>query len=177
MTSEDKRRIAACRVGVVGPAEFIRSIAGELRHLGFVAVEAFSSGCGEAETVAADIVVEYIGEGSSRRTKAIDLPLILPFDFVDGAGAIVVMPGDSTELFGRPRLRQWAAEYMAGYSAFWNIKGCDWLSAALPLINEGITSAGAMKTAALVCARIVANIAVGRQVKRFPRFYLCRNIF
>ena len=27
-----------------------------------------------------------------------------------------------------------------------------------------------------MCAKIAANIAVGRDVKRYPRFYLCRNL-
>ena len=73
-------------------------------------------------------------------------------------------------------MRQWVAEYMLGYCAFWNVEGCDWLHDALPAIKENKTSEAAMKTAAYMCARIAANIAVGRDVKRYPRFYLCRNL-
>lgn len=52
---------------------------------------------------------------------------------------------------------------------------CDWLEQSLPAIREGITEETAQKTAAHICARIAANIAVGREVKHFPRFYLCSN--
>ncbi len=46
------------------------------------------------------------------------IPITYPFDFVDGAGAIVVMPGDDNELHGKANARLWAAGYMAGYCAF-----------------------------------------------------------
>ena len=97
---------------------------------------------------------------------------IYPFDFVDGCGAIVVMPGDKFEYFEREK----AAEYMAGYCAFWNVQGCEWLDLAIPAIKRGETSESAMRTAAYVCAKITANIAVDRDVKHFPRFYLCKNL-
>ena len=42
------------------------------------------------------------------------------------------------------------------------------------LIGGGVGAA--LKTAAHICARIAANIAVGREVKHFPRFYLCKNL-
>ena len=100
----------------------------------------------------------------------------MPFDFVNGAGVIVVMPEDERNLLSKPELRQWAATYMAGYCAFWNVEGCEWLRDSLPDIKNGVTSGASLKTAAYICARIAANIAVRREVKHFPRFYLCRNI-
>lgn len=69
-------------------------------------------------------------------------------------------------------MRQATSEYMAGYCTFWNVEGYEWLQSALPAIREGKTSEAAMKTAAHICARIAANIAVGRKVKHFPKFYL-----
>ena len=56
------------------------------------------------------------------------------------------------------------------------MEGCDWLQSNLPAIREGKTSETAKRTAAHICARIAANIAVGREVKHFPRFYLCKNL-
>lgn len=47
---------------------------------------------------------------------------------------------------------------------------------ALPAIRDGKTSEVSLKTATHICARIAANIAVGRKVKHFPRFYLCKNL-
>lgn len=120
------------------------------------------------------MVAEYAGEACTHFKGNATIPIIYPFDFVDGAGAIVVMPGDDNELHGKANARLWAAEYMDGYCAFWNMEGCDWLQSALPKIREGNTSVAAQRTAAHICARIAANIAVGREVKHFPRFYLCR---
>ena len=122
------------------------------------------------------IMIEYTGAGHSQSSDMSSIPVIYPFDFVDGAGAIVVFPEDERDWLGKQSMRQWAAEYMSGYCAFWNVEGCDWLHDALPAIKENKTSEAAMKTAAYICARIAANIAVGRDVKRYPRFYLCRNL-
>lgn len=46
----------------------------------------------------------------------------------------------------------------------------------LPAIREAKTSEAAQRTAAHICAKIAANIAVGRNVKHFPRFYLSKNL-
>lgn len=121
------------------------------------------------------MMIEYTGVGSSESGDIWDIPVIYPFDFVDGAGAIVLFPGDDRSWLEKQNVRQWAAEYISGYCAFWNVDGCDWLHDALPKIKENRTSDDAMRTAAYICARIAANIAVCRDVKRYPRFYLCRN--
>ncbi len=171
MTSEEKRRIA-----VIGTIEFIDSIKAELKQLGFESIQIISPSDEMPMPGKVDIIAENVNEGSSCRSKDAIIPLILPFDFVSGAGAIVVMPGEGRDLLNKPNLRQWAANYMVGYCAFWNVEGCNWLRDSLPVIRNGVTSNAALKIAAHICARIVANIAVGREVKHFPRFYLCKNL-
>ena len=95
------------------------------------------------------MVVEYAGEACTHVKGNAAIPITYPFDFVDGAGAIVVMPGDDNELHGKANARLWAAGYMAGYCAFWNMEGCDWLQSVLPKIKRrqdergGTTDSGA----------------------------------
>ena len=160
---------------IVGKCDFITYIKEELCKLGFcdIADVAMSEIINGPDT---GILIEYAGNGLSQTSDIGDIPVIYPFDFVDGAGAIVVFPGDDRSWLEKQNVRQWTAEYMSGYCAFWNVEGCDWLHDALPAIKENKTSDVAMKTAAHICARIAANIAVGRDVKRYPRFYLCRNL-
>ncbi len=176
MTSEERRRIAGCRIAVVGACEFIDSIKAELKQLGFESIQIISSSNKQPAISNFDVIAENVNEGSSCMSKETDIPLILPFDFVNGAGVIVVMPDDERDIICKPELRQWAATYMAGYCAFWNVEGCEWLRDSLPDIKNGVTSGASLKTAAYICARIAANIAVGREVKHFPRFYLCKNL-
>lgn len=176
MTSEERRRIADCRIAVVGATEFIDSIRTELQQLGFESIQIISSSNKQPVISNFDVIAENVNEGSSCMSQETDIPLILPFDFVNGAGVIVVMPDDERDIICKPDLRQWAATYMAGYCAFWNVEGCEWLRDSLPDIKNGVTSGASLKTAAYICARIAANIAVGREVKHFPRFYLCKNL-
>ena len=176
MTSEERRRIAGCRIAVVGACEFIDSIKAELQQLGFESIQIISSSNKQPAISNFDVIAENVNEGSSCMSKETDIPLILPFDFVNGAGVIVVMPDDERDIICKPELRQWAATYMAGYCAFWNVEGCEWLRDSLPDIKNGVTSGASLKTAAYICARIAANIAVGREVKHFPRSYLCKNL-
>lgn len=176
MTSEERRRIAGCRIAVVGANEFIDSIKVELQQLGFESIQIISSSDKQPAISNFDVIAENVNEDSSCMSKVTDIPLMLPFDFVNGAGAIVVMPDDERDMLCKPDLRQWAATYMAGYCAFWNINGCEWLRDSLSDIRNGVTNSAALRTAAHICARIAANIAVGREVKHFPRFYLCKNL-
>ena len=175
MTSKEKRRIADCRIAVVGATEFIDNIKTELQQLGFESIQIISSYDKQPAISNSDVIAQNVNEGSSCMSKVTDIPLILPFDFVNGAGAIVVMPDDERDMLCKPDLRQWAATYMAGYCAFWNVDGCEWLRDSLSDIRNGVANNAALKTAAYICARIAANIAVGREVKHFPRFYLCKN--
>lgn len=176
MTSEEKRLIADCRIMVIGASDFIDCVKVELIKSGFKSISLISTMEAQANMDLTDMVAEYVGEGRGCIKEEAKIPIIYPFDFVDGAGAIVVMPGDDNELQHKDNLRLWAAEYMAGYCAFWNVEGCEWLQFALPEIREAKTSEAAQRTAVQICARIAANIAVGRNVKHFPRFYLCKNL-
>lgn len=176
MTSEEKRLIADCRVMIIGASDFIDNVKAELYRSGFKSINIVSGNDVHTEIGPVDMVVEYAGEACTHVKGNAAIPITYPFDFVDGAGAIVVMPGDDNELHGKANARLWAAGYMAGYCAFWNMEGCDWLQSVLPKIREGKTSEAAQRTAAHICARIAANIAVGREVKHFPRFYLCKNL-
>ena len=176
MTSEEKSLITDCRIAVVGATEFIDSIKVELQQLGFESIQIISRSDEMPMPSNVDVIAENVNEGSSCLSKATTVPLILPFDFVNGAGAIVVMPDDDRDILDKPDLRLWAANYMAGYCAFWNVVGCEWLRDSLSDIRNGVTSGVALDTAARICARIAANIAVGREVKHFPRFYLCKNL-
>ncbi len=176
MTSEERRRIAGCRIAVVGAGEFIDSIKAELRQLGFESIQIISRSDEMPMPSNVDVIAESVNEDSSCFSKDVTIPIILPFDFVNGAGAIVVMPDDDRDILNKPNLRQWAANYIVGYCAFWNVEGCDWLRDSLSDIRNSVTSSAALKTAAHICARIAANIAVGREVKHFPRFYLCKNL-
>ncbi len=176
MTSEEKRLIADCRVMIIGASDFIDNVKAELYRSGFRSINIVSGNDVHMEIGPVDMVAEYAGEACTHVKGNAAIPIIYPFDFVDGAGAIVVMPGDDNELHGNANARLLAAEYMAGYCAFWNMEGCDWLQSNLPAIREGKTSEAAQRTAAHICARIAANIAVGREVKHFPRFYLCNNL-
>ena len=176
MTSEERRRIAGCRIAVVGACEFIDSIKAELQQLGFESIQIISRSDEMPMPSNVDVIAESVNEDSSCFSKDVTIPIILPFDFVNGAGAIVVMPDDDRDILNKPNLRQWAANYIVGYCAFWNVEGCDWLRDSLSDIRNSVTSSAALKTAAHICARIAANIAVGREVKHFPRFYLCKNL-
>ena len=176
MTSEEKRLIADCRVMIIGASDFIDYVKAELYRSGFKSINIVSGNAVHTGIGPVDMVVEYAGEACTHVKGNAAIPIIYPFDFVDGAGAIVVMPGDDNELHGKANARLWAAGYMAGYCAFWNMEGCDWLQSVLPKIREGKTSEAAQRTAAHICTRIAANIAVGREVKHFPRFYLCNNL-
>lgn len=176
MTSEEKRLITDCRIMVIGVSDFIDCVKAELIKSGFKSISIISTSEGKPDMSFTDMVAEYVGAKRSYIEEEVMMPVIYPFDFVIGAGAIVIMPGDKNDLQNKDNLRMWAAEYMAGYCAFWNVEGRDWLQTALPAIRDGKTSEVSLKTATHICARIAANIAVGRKVKHFPRFYLCKNL-
>ena len=176
MTSEGKSLIEVCRIMVIGATNFIDCVKAELDKSGFKSINIVSANNGQVITDSIDMIAEYVGDESSCVKVNATIPIIYPFDFVDGAGAIVIMPGDDDELQRKDNMRSWVAEYMVGYCAFWNVEGCEWLQFALPAIRDAKTSELAQRTAAHICARIAANIAVGRDVKHFPRFYLSKNL-
>ena len=174
MTNEEKQLIKECRIMIVGKGDFITYIKDELAKLDFCKIAEVEI-CEISNKQNNGILIEYAGPGFSQARHMNSIPVIYPFDFVDGAGAIVMFPGDDRSWLEKQNIRQWTAEYISGYCAFWNVEGCDWLYDALPAIKEYKTSEVAMKTAAGLCARIAANIAVGRDVKHYPRFYLVES--
>ncbi|MDE6269095.1 MAG: hypothetical protein K2M04_08455 [Muribaculaceae bacterium] len=173
MTDEEKDLINDCRIMIVGTGDFISYLMTELSVIGFDRIQKVTSPLTMPGTEG--ILIEYIGSGSSLAVVGDEIPMIYPFDFIKGAGVIVVFPGDDRGFLNEDNVRLWAAEYMSGYSAFWNMDGYDWLREVLPEIRAHMTSDEAQKLAAHLCARIAANIAVGRKVKRFPRFYLVES--
>ena len=177
MTNEERNLIKECWIMVIGTGTFVSYLKSELKNIGFSNIVVENGTDSQKNITTINIISEYGGNISSRLVyEMFSAPIIYPFDFVSGAGAMVIMPGDDRELLAQTDLRRWAAEYISGYCAFWNMEGCDWLSEALPKIRAGAINESAQRLAAHICARIAANIAVGREVKHFPRFYLCRNL-
>ena len=170
MTSEEKNKIESCRIMIVGRGEFADAINTALLKVGFHNIIYM-----EATTGSADIAVDVAMNGISARLGG-KLPVVYPFDYIEGGAAMVVLPDDKVDFAAQGDVRLCAAKYMSGYCAFWNIDNSDWLRVVLPRIEQGEQSAKAQKTAACICARILANIAVGRDVKHFPRFYLSKNL-
>ncbi len=178
MTDEEKLKLERCRVLVIGADPLAIQIDAEIRHIGFRQISHIDVGNIYPQLKNYDIVVEVMGNGSSVlagiHSSALPVPIVYPFDFIDGAGTIVLRPGDNMDFARSGSLRLAIAEYFAGYCAFWHIDN-SWLSEAMPLIRENNHSDEGMRSAAIQCSRIVASMAVGREVKYYPRFYLCRN--
>jgi hypothetical protein len=176
MTNEERQLVKECRIMVIGTDTFVAYLKSELKSIGFSNIVVGNISDCQKNITAINIISEYGDNVNSRlMPDMFSAPIIYPFDFVSGAGAIVIMPGDDKELLAQTDLRLWAAEYISGYCAFWNMEGCDWLSEALPEIKAGVINESAQRLAAHICARIAANIAVGREVKHFPRFYLAES--
>lgn len=78
---------------IVGKGEFITYINEELRKLDFCKIAEIEIGeiINEQNT---GILVEYTGAGISQSSDISSIPVIYPFDFIEGAGAIVLFPGD-----------------------------------------------------------------------------------
>lgn len=176
MTNEERHLIKECRIMVIGTDTFVAYLKSELKSIGFSNIFVGNDTDYQKNITTINIISEYGGNESSHLVSdMVAVPIIYPFDFVIGSGAIVIMPGDDKELLAQTDLRLWAAEYISGYCAFWNMEGCDWLSEALPKIRAGVINESAQRLASHICARIAANIAVGREVKHFPRFYLAES--
>lgn len=169
MTDEEKNKIEGCRIMIVGKGCFADAINTALLKVGFHNIIYV-----DAPTDSADIAVDLVMNGIAAKLDG-KLPVVYPFDFIEGGAAMVVLPGDKAEFEEHGDIRLWAAKYMSGYCAFWNMDNSDWLRIVLPRIEQGEQSAKAQRTAACICARILANIAVGCDVKHFPRFYLAES--
>ena len=101
---------------------------------------------------------------------------IYAFDFINGAGAVVVSPEDVAEFEAKPDIRKWMVYYTAGYCAFWQIENWEWLYEAVDRVVNGELSDSGIKTAKYMCDKLKEEINAGREVDRFPKFYLCKNL-
>ena len=101
---------------------------------------------------------------------------IYAFDFINGAGAVVVSPEDVAEFEAKPDIRKWMVYYTAGYCAFWQIENWEWLYEAVDRVVNGELSDSGIKTAKYMCDKLKEDINGGREVDRFPKFYLCKNL-
>ena len=101
---------------------------------------------------------------------------IYAFDFINGAGAVVVSPEDVAELETKPDIRNWMVYYTAGYCAFWQIENWEWLYEAVDRVVNGELSDSGIKTAKYMCDKLKEEINAGREVDRFPKFYLYKNL-
>lgn len=173
MTPEEKQMIQDCRILILGNGGFSELVARALQGIGFRLIQ--QSDC-PSENAAYDVIIIVADSKPATVNEGSSTLFIYPFDFIEGGAAIVVLPGDKMEIPTDVNLRVWAAKYMSGYSTFWNMGDCDWLRESFPKIEKGENSENAQHTAAKICAKISANIAVDRDVKHFPRFYLCRNL-
>lgn len=178
MTDEEKIKLERCRLLVIGSDPLTKEIDAEIRRIGFRQISHIDGGNIYPQLKNYDIVVEVVSNGSSVlagiHSSALPVPIVYPFDFIEGAGTVVLRPGDSLDFARSGNLRPAIAEYFAGYCAFWHIDN-NWLCEAIPLIRENNHSDEGMRSAAIQCSRIVASMAVGREVKYYLRFYLCRN--
>ena len=96
---------------IVGKGDFITYIKEELGKLDFCNIEEVETG----EIINGQdtgILIEYTGAGISHSSDISSIPVIYPFDFIDGAGAIVVFPGDDRSWVEKQNIRQWIAEYI-----------------------------------------------------------------
>lgn len=173
MTREEKQMIESCHIHIVGYGCLSALIHDELNAVGFQHILRYET---DRNSVTADIVIVTELNDEETKPPLLHAPTLYPLDFIEGGAVIVVLPGDSMEIPEGEGFRVWAARYIAGYGAFWNMEGWEWLAEAMPRIEKGETSETAQRTAARMCARICANLATGRDVKHFPRFYLSRNL-
>lgn len=116
---------------VIGTDTFVAYLKSELKSIGFSNIVVGNDTDYQKNSTTINIISKYGGnENSHFVSDIVSVPIIYTFDFVRGAGAIVIMPGDDKEVLAQTDLRLWAAEYMSGYCAFWNMEGCDWLGEA-----------------------------------------------
>ena len=101
---------------------------------------------------------------------------IYAFDFINGAGAVVVSWKDIDQLESKHDLRKWMINYMGGYCAFWQIKNCSWLLNIVDRIIKGDFSESGIQTAKYMCDKLIEEINSGHVVEMFPKFYLCKNL-
>ena len=179
MTSKERNQIHSCHILIIGTSLFINEISLALKQLGFKHLTVLTDKYAGPVPYAANIIIKFV-DSASDESKIDDdeirgIPLIYSFDFVYGVGVIVFLPDDNRDILNRGKVRLGAAEYIAGYCAFWNIKGYGWLHEAIPEIRIDRKNELTGKMAAKLCARLAAELAEGREIRHFPRFYMVRN--
>lgn len=170
MNDQESLKIENSRITINGKGDFAEIICAALIRTGFRHISYAQEANPDCE-MAVDL--EMVGDADTAFER---IPVVYPFDFIEGGAAMVVLPGDESGFDIRGDIRLAAAKYMMGYCAFWNIENSDWLRVVLPRIENGEQSVKAKKTAAGICAGILAALAAGREVKHFPRFYLSHNL-
>ncbi len=175
MTNEERQMIKECRVLIVGAGDFITYVKKELEQIGFKEICNVTNDDTSKISLDNGIIIENMDDRLPLSADVTNIPIIYGIDLIAGGGAMVVFPENERDFLNKVNFRKFAAEYFAGYCAFWNVENSEWLYESLPAIKEGKTSMEGKKTAALICARIAANIVVGREVKQYPRFYFVKN--
>ncbi len=104
MTDEERYIIKECRVMVIGTQDFTGYVLPELERIGFRNIQTGCDPASLAELSHVNIIAEYGDNGESclKHLKELKTPIICPFDFVMGAGAMVIMPGDDMEPLAQP---------------------------------------------------------------------------
>lgn len=101
--------------------------------------------------------------------------IIYAFDFINGAGAVIVTPDNEKELLSKSNLRKWMVYYMAGYCAFWHTGNWEWLYNVVDKIIKGELSKAGIKTAGYLKEKLMGDINAGRKVNLFSEILSLRK--
>ncbi len=97
MTKEERQLINECRVIIIGEDDFISYLKKELEQIGFKVIWVMSETDPSQISHGKGILIEHIEHRTPLSAEATDIPIIFAFDFIDGAGAIVVFPEDEKD--------------------------------------------------------------------------------
>ncbi len=180
MTNEEREAIRRYNIFISGTPEFEENLENELRKIGFTDIHQLPSEIENSISDEACIFIKLVFDDKGIILKNIrqnnNHALIYLFDFIEGAGAIVLFSHNFEDLIIDKNTRYDMAKYISGYNAFWNIETNSWLTKVLDKISHGSKNDDTLKTAAYLGAKIAANIATGRDVKIYPRFYLLNSV-
>ena len=116
MTNEERNLIKECWIMVIGTGTFVSYLKSELKNIGFSNIVVENGTNSQKNITTINIISEYGGNISSRLVyEMFSAPIIYPFDFVSGAGAMVIMPGDDRELLGTDK---WILAQNLGYPRY-----------------------------------------------------------
>lgn len=177
MTAEDRDAVEKYYIYISGTSEFLELLKQELSEIGFLDIREISDNeIYEDDKNSISIELVY---GNEITTKIFHLfdnchALIFLYDFITGAGAVVLFPGSFPDLIPNELSRHALAKYISGYCAFWNMENNNLSTETLKEICSDKRNNNSMKLAAELGAKIAANIATCRKVKSYPRFYLVK---